>query len=103
MTTNEYLQKTYKNGDEDTFRPRPRVKCADGFSISVQANEYTYCSPRITYPGEYKAVELGYPSEPDELIEEYAEDWDDLTDTVYGYVPIEVVDKLLEKHGGIVF
>ena len=48
-------------------------------------------------------MELGYPSEPDELIKEYAEDWDDLTDTVYGYVPIEVVDKLLEKHGGIVF
>ena len=48
-------------------------------------------------------MELGYPSEPDELIEEYAEDWDDLTDTVYGYVPIEIVDKLLEKHGGIVF
>ena len=103
MTTNEYLQKTYKNGDEDTFRPRPRVRCADGFSISVQANKYTYCIPRITYPGEYTKVELGYPSEPDELIEEYAEDWDDLTDTVYGYVPIEVVDKLLEKHGGIVF
>ena len=103
MTTNEYLQKTYKNGDEATFRPRPRVICADGFSISVQANEYAYCSPRITYPGEYTKVELGYPSEPDELIEEYAEDWDDLTDTVYGYVPIEVVDKLLEKHGGIVF
>ncbi len=101
MTTNEYLQKTYKNGD--TFRPRPRVRCADGFNISIQANEYTYCNPRITYPGEYTKVELGYPSEPDELIEEYAEDWDDLTDTVYGYVPIEVVDKLLEKHGGIVF
>ena len=101
MTTNEYLQKTYTN--EVTFWVRPRVKCADGFSISVQANEYTYCSPRITYPGEYKAVELGYPSDPDELIEEYAEDQDRLTDTVYGCVPIEVVDKLLEKHGGIVF
>ena len=101
MTTNEYLQKTYMN--DVTFWVRPRVICADGFSISVQANEYTYCSPRITYPGEYMEVELGYPSEPDELIEEYAEDWDDLTNTVYGYVPIEIVDKLLEKHGGIVF
>ena len=103
MTTNEYLRKTYKNGDEDTFRPRSRVRCADGFSISVQANKYAYCSPRITYPGEYTRVELGYPSEPDEMIEEYAEDWDDLTNTVYGYVPIKIVDKLLEKHGGIVF
>ena len=101
MTTYEYLQKTYMN--ERTFWVRPRVICADGFSISVQANEYTYCIPRITYPGEYMAVELGYPSDPDELIEEYAEDQNRLTDTVYGCVPIEIVDELLEKHGGIVF
>ena len=101
MTTNEYLQKTYMN--EVTFWVRPRVRCADGFSISVQANKYAYCNPRITYPGEYTKVELGYPSEPDELIEEYAEDWDDLTNTAYGYVRIKIVDKLLEKHGGIVF
>ena len=69
MTTNEYLQKTYKNGDEDTLRPRPIVRCADGFSISIQASKYTCCNPRSTYPGEYTEVELGYPSEPDELIE----------------------------------
>ena len=26
----------------------------------------------------------------------------DLTRTVYGYVPVEVVNELIEKHGGIV-
>lgn len=31
----------------------------------------------------------------------YREDDLDYTDTVYGYVPIEVVEKLIEKHGGI--
>ena len=50
---------------------------------------------------EFESVELGFPSQYDELIEEYAEDCD-YTRTVYGYVPIEVVEKLLEKHGGIV-
>lgn len=36
----------------------------------------------------------------DELINEYAEGLD-YTDTAYGYVPIEIVEKLIEKHGGI--
>ena len=44
---------------------------------------------------------LGYPSSEDELINEYAEDCMDYTKTVYGYVPIEIVEKLIEKHGGI--
>lgn len=37
----------------------------------------------------------------DELINEYADGGDDYTDTVYGYGPIEVVEKLIEKHGEI--
>lgn len=32
----------------------------------------------------------------EELLEEYRED------TVYPYIPVEVVNKVLEKHGGIV-
>lgn len=49
----------------------------------------------------YVSVELGFPNMEDELINDYAEDMD-YTDTVYGFVPVEVVDKLLEKHGGII-
>lgn len=37
----------------------------------------------------------------DELINEYAEDDSDYTNTVYGYVPIEIVEELINKHGGI--
>ena len=43
----------------------------------------------------------------EELIKEYAEfapfdkDTTDYTDTVYPYVPVSVVDKVLKKHGGI--
>jgi len=51
--------------------------------------------------GWYSSVELGYPSERDDLIMEYAEDQDNPTETVYGWVPIEVVEELLKKHGGI--
>ena len=49
---------------------------------------------------DYESVELGYPSIEDELINEYAED-EPYTETVYGYVPIEIVEELINKHGGI--
>lgn len=83
------------------WRPLPRLLCADGFSISIQANGLVYCSPR-SWRGPYTHVECGFPSEDEPLLEEWAEDPSSLTGTVYGYVPIEVVASVLKKHGGIV-
>ena len=79
-----------------------RVKCKDGFSVSIQASRSDYCSPRIDDAWEYAEVELGYPSQPDWLIMEYAEDETQPVKTVYGYVPVETVYLLLTKHGGVV-
>ena len=79
---------------------RPRLYCNDGYSISVQASAFHYCYPRLNGAKNYESVELGFPSMEDELINEYAEGLD-YTETVYGYVPIEIVEKLIEKHGGI--
>ena len=98
MTINEFLQETNYFGYGSL---RPRVHFADGFSVSVQASQFHYCRPRIDNAEKYEAVELGYPSAADDLITDYAEG-DTYTDTVYGYVPVEIVDKLIEKHGGIV-
>ncbi len=100
MTVQEYLNKTRKfaNG----FAIRPCVVCADGFQISIQASPFHYCYPKDKNAEKFEKVELGFPNQKDDLIMEYAEDPDNPTSTVYGYVPIEVVDKLLEKHGGIV-
>ena len=84
----------------------PHIICADGFSMSVQVGYSLYCTPKKVAK-RYSAVEIGYPSEPEELIKEYAEfapfdeDTTDYTDTVYPYVPVSVVDKVLKKHGGI--
>lgn len=105
MTTNEWLQKTRKvvtGRGFDFEEVRPRVVCADGYSVSIQANKFTYCSPRIDGAAHYDEVELGYPSAEDPLINDYAEDSEYYTETVYAYVPVEIVDKLLEKHGGII-
>ena len=96
---NEYLRRTW-NGERWCIRPG--MECADGFTISVQASDFHYCSPRINGADQYENVELGFPNMKEPLIADYAEDQDDLIHTVYGFVPIEVVNKLIEKHGGIV-
>ena len=96
---NEYLRRTWTG---DRLCVRPYIECADGFTISVQASDFHYCSPRINGADQYENVELGFPNMEEPLIADYAVDPDDLTQTVYGYVPIDVVNKLIEKHGGIV-
>ena len=109
MKTNEFLKKFfasktvgYLGGDAVTVQDlRPHAICEDGFRVSIQASQYHYCTPREDGQIDYEEVELGYPSEKEEMILDFAEDPDDPTSTVYGYVPVEVVDKMLEKHGGI--
>lgn len=106
MTVKDWLTKsikvhTYYDGRCEVQENRPRLYCNDGYSISVQASKFHYCRPRLDGLQDYESVELGFPSMEDELINEYAENDFDYTDTVYGYVPIEIVEKLIKKHGGI--
>ena len=99
MTAKEYMEKTFERGNE--YLRRARIECNDGFSMSVQGGtSFHYCTPRENV-NEYEEVEIGFPSEKEELIMQYAENKDEPTDTVYGYVPIETVEAVVEKHGGI--
>lgn len=76
---------------------RPRIFCNDGFSISVQASEFHYCEPRkLTSSGEYKSVECGYPSKDVSELHPYEEGIG-----VAENVPLDLVDSILEQHGGI--
>ena len=100
MNVTEFLKSTFD--PSNPYLVRPRICCKDGFSISVQGGtEYHYCTPR-KHCNQYIEVELGFPSAADPLLEDYAEDPSDPTGTVYGYVPIEVVENLVEKHGGMI-
>ena len=81
---------------------RKRIECADGFSMSVQASRMNYCEPRVDNAKAYNEVEVGFPSSPEPLLERYAEDQSNLTETVYGWVPSQVVLDVLAKHGGVV-
>ena len=84
----------------------PQIVCTDGFTMSVQVGYSLYSTPKKVAK-RYSAVEIGYPSEHEPLIEEYAECYTfeeldiDFTDTIYPYVPVKIVDNVLEKHGGI--
>ena len=77
------------------------IVCADGFNMSVQANDASYCEPRNN-SGPYTAVEVGYPSSEDSILLQYAENPDRPTDSIYGWVPIDIVQLCIEAHGGIV-
>lgn len=77
---------------------RMRVTCPDGFNVSVQASQYNYCHPRNDV-GPYSEVEVGYPSE-------WPEEWqphrEGETGDVAGYLPVDLVVRVLLQHGWIV-
>ncbi len=125
----------------------PSLVCKDGATVSVQASQYHYSTPRNDR-GPYSHVEAGFPSViPPDSWSEYAENWHSLTtrqlakdilgdinmawysfkyrkfkwnfstkhwlrsallrlrglkptDTIYPWLPIELVDEFIEVHGG---
>lgn len=82
------------------------VVCADGFSMSVQAHDGSYCEPRRGGEPRYESVEVGFPSEYEPLLMPHVDgdpkDVEGATNQVYGYVPVGLVRKVIEKHGGMV-
>ena len=113
MKINEFIKNNLKvtNHSRDslmnhmlTSTTLPKIVCSDGFKMSVQVGFSLYSTPKKVAK-RYTAVEIGFPSEHESLIEEFAEssfdETPDYTDTVYPYVPVRIVDKVLKKHGGI--
>jgi len=103
MTINEFIQKyrkVKKLVPGITSSHTPHVVCNDGFKMSVQAGESLYSEPRDVVDS-YEEAEIGFPSAEESLLASYAEDQENLCDTVYGYVPCSVIDQVINKHGGI--
>ena len=103
MKINEFIQKYRKvqklvPGMTRTYTPH--VICKDGFKMSVQAGQSLYSEPRDV-ADKYEEAEIGFPSTEESLLTTYAEDNDNLCDTVYGYVPCSIIDEVIDKHGGI--
>lgn len=98
MNVRQFIAITFQEGKE--YQIRNIIFCKDGFNVSVQGSAGHYCQPRYDVK-EYSSLELGFPSEKEILINQYAENVENPTETVYGYVPIDVIEKVIKKHKGI--
>ncbi len=95
---------------EVTLRPQRHwpvsaIVCKDGAQLSVQCSAQTYCTPRND-DGPWIECEVGFPTpRPPESWRKYfdgsSEDFaKDGTDSVYGYVPVELIREYIRDHGG---
>ena len=103
MKINEFIQKYRKITKlvpGMTSSHTPHVICNDGFEMSVQAGQSLYSTPKDDVD-HYEEAEIGFPSAEESLIARFADDEENLCDTVYGYVPCSIIDEVIEKHGGI--
>ena len=103
MKINEFIQKyrkVTKLVPGMTSSHTPHVICNDGFEMSVQVGQSLYSTPKDDVD-HYEEAEIGFPSTEESLIARFADDEENLCDTVYGYVPCSIIDKVIEKHGGI--
>ena len=69
-----------------------QVICKDGFTMSVVRHDMAYADKHH--------AEIGFPSEEEPWIMPYAEDPERPTRTVYGWVPNNLITKVIDKHGG---
>ncbi|MCP4324387.1 MAG: hypothetical protein GY787_21515 [Alteromonadales bacterium] len=81
------------------------VKLKSGLTMSVQAGDVNYCTPRVNFKHpqfqRYTEFEVGFPSLPVEELHPYIEDERNPTQTVYGWVPYKVIQDIINKNGGI--
>ena len=83
-----------------TIRVYRNVTCRDGFNFSLQAGPSHYSEPKAV-ANEYEAWEIGFPSDEEPLWMEWQEPGNEPTESVYGWGPIEVVNAVIQRHGGI--
>ena len=109
MSTKDYVNEFLSNSKGWVYETPPGignqlinrtlVVLKDGTSMSIQASKYHYCEPRDNH-GPYTQVEVGFPNRLIPEILEFAEDQDSPKDTVYGYVPVDVLNEVIKKAGG---
>lgn len=83
------------------------IECADGYRFSAVAGFGIRSTPTMELHqyvvGPFSHLEIGFPSstpEPWDEWSKYVEDSDHPTETVYSYVPVELVKDLVARHGG---
>jgi hypothetical protein len=90
----------------------PAMACKDGFSMSVQGHFGAYSRPRDDFAECYTHVEVFEASEPDAILNAFDAEQNERMginqsadragmDTPLGYVPVEVIARVIEAHGGL--
>jgi len=104
MNLNKYLSddgNVIVTNIKSRFSVRRPIVCKDGLSLSVQADDFEFSCSRDSN-GKWSTVEVGFPSQiVDELMKYCANPTKPLK-TVYEYVPVELVEHIIKKHGGVV-
>ena len=88
------------------YQMTKQLLLADGTALSIQAGKSHYCYPREDSINgdydDYSEFEIGFPSKVIKKLLPYAEDADNPTDTVYGYVPKDLIREIIAECGGVV-
>lgn len=100
--TNKFLRETCVPTILGMYVSRPSAICADGYRVSIQASSepIVHCWPHED-TDRYTHVMLISPSCEDAELVPYRSD-PEVHGGFYFFVPVRVMDKVLEKHGGIV-
>lgn len=81
------------------------IVCNDGCTLSVQASRMHYCEPRVNEGPHTKfevlIVEPGPDGYYEPLLQDYSGDCSPGGDRIFMYVPANVIDAVIEGHGGI--
>ena len=98
MNISEFYDAMHRElvGDMSYYTP---IICLDGFAMSVQASSKHYSHPREDGLKVYTHYEVGFPSEQPTYFADYA-DQPDYTNTVYPWVPVELIVAEINYHGG---
>lgn len=88
---------------DNTYFYCPQLYAMDGFTVSLQISNGNYCSSENGYRKlglTWDAVEFGFTSTDEPMMDEFSETTGDTTSTV-GRIPIELMEAVFAKHGGI--
>jgi hypothetical protein len=106
MTNAERLQQHLSTGRSgDSWKTVPLVRCKNGFTMSVQASPSHMCSPKSDV-GPWTMVEVAFPSKRVMVLAPHREGYrgwrkrPPLTQSLYPYVPVDVVVQVIEANGG---
>lgn len=101
-TTNEWLKAAPRLSPQH-LSARRRAVCKSGLSLSIQASRWHYCSPKQDNASSYTMVEAGFPEKNGKPVRlRSLGPAESRGSPVWGYVPVETLDRLLRRNGGIV-